>query len=127
MVGTILVTGATGTVGSEVVKQLSSTGQKVRASVRSTTRVTSNETLKDVELVEMDYDKPETLVTTFKANKLFLLTPVSPKTTELTSNLVREAKKNGIKHIVKQSIMGADSELDVAILRLHHQAEKMIE
>jgi uncharacterized protein YbjT (DUF2867 family) len=128
MVGTILVTGATGTVGSEVVKQLSSTGQKVRASVRSTTRVTSNDKLKDVELVEMDYNKPETLVTTFKgADKLFLLTPVSPKTAELTANLVKEAKKNGIKHIVKQSVMGADSELDVAILRLHRQAEKMIE
>jgi uncharacterized protein YbjT (DUF2867 family) len=71
MVGTILVTGATGNVGGEVVKQLSSTGQKVRASVRSTTHVTSNDKLKDVELVEMDYDKPETLVTTFKgANKL---------------------------------------------------------
>ncbi|MGB6528267.1 MAG: SDR family oxidoreductase [Candidatus Nitrosopolaris sp.] len=128
MVGTILVTGATGTVGGEVVKQLSSTGQKVRASVRSTTRVTSNDKLKDVELMEMDYNKPETLVTAFKgADKLFLLTPASPKAAELAANLVKEAKKNGIKHIVKQSVMGADSELDVAHLRLHRQAEKMIE
>jgi uncharacterized protein YbjT (DUF2867 family) len=128
MVGTILVTGATGTVGSEVVKQLSSTGQKVRASVRSTTRVTSNDNLKDVELVEMDYDKPETLVTAFKdADKLFLLTPASPKAAELAANLVKVAKKSGIRHIVKQSVMGADSELDVAHLRLHRQAEKIIE
>jgi uncharacterized protein YbjT (DUF2867 family) len=128
MVGTILVTGATGTVGGEVVKQLSSTGQKVRASVRSTTRVTSNDKLRDVELMEMDYNKPETLVTAFKgADKLFLLTPASPKAAELAANLVKEAKKNGIKHIVKQSVMGADSELDVAHLRLHRQAEKMIE
>ncbi|MFZ0224024.1 MAG: SDR family oxidoreductase [Candidatus Nitrosopolaris sp.] len=128
MVGTILVTGATGTVGGEVVKQLSSTGQKVRASVRSTTRVTSNDKLKDVELMEMDYNKPETLVTAFKgADKHFVLTPASPKAAELAANLVKEAKKNGIKHIVKQSVMGADSELDVAHLRLHRQAEKMIE
>jgi uncharacterized protein YbjT (DUF2867 family) len=34
---TILVTGATGTVGSEVVKQLSSSGQHVRGTVHSTT------------------------------------------------------------------------------------------
>jgi len=128
MVGTILVTGATGTVGGEVVKQLSSSGQKVRASVRSTTRVTSNDKLKDVELVEMDYNKPETLITAFKgADKLFLLTPASPKAAELAANLVKEAKKNGIKHIVKQSVMGADSELEFAHLRLHRQAEKMIE
>ncbi|MGB6594110.1 MAG: SDR family oxidoreductase [Candidatus Nitrosopolaris sp.] len=107
---------------------MSSTGQKVRASVRSTTRVTSNDKLKDVELMEMDYNKPETLVTAFKgADKLFLLTPAFPKAAELAANLVKEAKKNGIKHIVKQSVMGADSELDVAHLRLHRQAEKMIE
>jgi uncharacterized protein YbjT (DUF2867 family) len=76
----------------------------------------------------MDYNKPETLVTAFKgADKLFLLTPASPKAAELAANLVKEAKKNGIKHIVKQSVMGADSELDVSHLRLHRQAEKMIE
>src|SRR5215467_4042014 len=128
MVGTILVTGATGTVGGEVVKQLSSTGQKVRASVRSATRVTSNDKLKDVELVKMDYNKPETLVTAFKdIDKLFLLTPSSPKAAEFAGNLVKEAKKAGIRRIVKQSVMGADSELDVAHLRLHRQAEKIIE
>jgi uncharacterized protein YbjT (DUF2867 family) len=125
---TTLVTGATGTVGSEVVKQLSSAGQKVRAAINSITRATSNDKLKGVELVEMDYNKPETLVAAFKdADKLFLLTPASPKAAELASNLVSEAKKAGIRHIVKQSIIGADSELEVAHLRLHRQAEKIIE
>ncbi len=38
MVGTILVTGATGSVGSELVKQLSSARQKVRAPVHSPTK-----------------------------------------------------------------------------------------
>jgi uncharacterized protein YbjT (DUF2867 family) len=128
MAGTILVTGTTGTVGGEVVKQLSSTGQKVRASVRSTTHATSNDKLKGVELMEIDYNKPETLATAFKgADKPFLLTPASPIAAELAANLVKEAKKNAIKHIVKQSVMGADTELDVAHLRLHRQAEKMIE
>ena len=70
MGGTILVTGATGTVGTELVKQLSSAGQKVRAAVHSATRVPSNDKLKDVELTEMDYNKPETLVT---AVQTFLL------------------------------------------------------
>jgi uncharacterized protein YbjT (DUF2867 family) len=115
-------------VGSEVVKQLSAAGQKVRAAVHSITRASSNDKLKGVELVEMDYNKPETLVAAFKdVDKLFLLTPASPKAAELATNLVNEAKKAGIRHIVKQSIIGADSELEVAHLHLHRQAEKIIE
>jgi uncharacterized protein YbjT (DUF2867 family) len=103
-------------------------GQRVRGAVHSTTGASSNDKLKEVELVEMDYNKSETLVAAFKdADKLFLLTPASPKSAELASNLVNEAKKAGIRHIVKQSIIGADSRLDVAHLRLHRQAEKIIE
>jgi uncharacterized protein YbjT (DUF2867 family) len=46
---------------------------------------------------------------------------------EYASNLVTEAKKAGIRHIVKQSIIGADLEAHVGIMRLHRQAEKIIE
>ena len=107
MIGTILVTGATGTVGSEVVKHLSSTGQRVRAAVHSTTHAPSHEKLKGVELVEIDYNNPETLVVAFKdVDKLYLLIPASPRAAELATNLVNEAKKAGIRHIVKQSIIG---------------------
>jgi uncharacterized protein YbjT (DUF2867 family) len=127
MVGTTLITGATGTVGSEVAKQLSLAGQRVRAAVHSTTRA-SHEKLKGVELVEIDYNKPGTLLAAFKdVDKLFLLTPASSEAAEIATNLVNEAEKGGIRHIVKQSIIGADSGLDVAHLRLHRQAEKIIE
>ncbi len=63
---TILVTGATGTVGSEVVRQLSTKGQiNIRAAARSANNPTFKD-LKSVELVELDYNKPETLATSFK-------------------------------------------------------------
>jgi len=128
MAEAILVTGATGTVGSEVVKQLSSAEQKVRAAVHSATRFSSKGKLKGIELTEIDYNNPETLGEAFKGtNKLFLLTPSSPKAAELATNLVNEAKKAGIRHIVKQSVMGADTSLEVEHLRLHRQAEKIIE
>ena len=58
-------------------------------------------------------------------DKLFLLTHPSSKTIEHESNLITEAKKSGIKHIVKQSIMRADLGADVEAMRLHRQAEKI--
>jgi uncharacterized protein YbjT (DUF2867 family) len=50
-----------------------------------------------------------------------------PDVTAITSNLVKEAKKNDVKHIVKLSAMGADSELGSTILQLHGKEEKIIE
>jgi len=125
---TILVTGATGTVGSEVVRQLSTKGQiNIRAAARSANNPTFKD-LKSVEIVELDYNKPETLATSFKdVNKLFLLTPFRSDMLDLTSNLVNAAKKSGVKYIIKQSVMGALWEPGITPGRLHRQAEKIIE
>lgn len=79
-------------------------------------------------VVLIDYNKPETLKEALNnVDKLFLLIPDLPNAPELASNAVIEAKKAGIRHIVKQSVMGADLEADVGTLRLHRQAEKIIE
>ena len=130
MVETILVTGATGNVGSEVIKQLSSVTRDVniKAAIHSVENAKKVRDDNKVEAVKIDYNKPEILAAAFKdTDKLFLLTHDSPKSAEHTSNLVSEAKKAGIRHIVKQSIMGADFKADVGIMRLHSQAEKIIE
>ena len=60
-------------------------------------------------------------------DKLSLLTPASPSAAKLTFNLVTEAKKAGIKYIVRQSLMGVDTEANVSHLRLHRQGEKIVE
>jgi uncharacterized protein YbjT (DUF2867 family) len=127
---TVLVTGATGTVGSEVIKQLSkaSTDVNIKAGVHSVENAKLVKEDDRIKAVQIDYKKPETLKESFKdADKLFLLTHDSPKSPEHASNLVAEAKKSGIRHIVKLSALGADMESVVASLRLHRQAEKIIE
>jgi uncharacterized protein YbjT (DUF2867 family) len=96
---TILVTGATGTVGSEVVKQLvsispSSPRYNVRAAAHS-----QNKTDNGVETADLDYTKPETVAHALKkVDKLFLQTLRVPDVMDITSNLVKEAKKNDVKH-----------------------------
>jgi uncharacterized protein YbjT (DUF2867 family) len=126
---TILITGATGTVGSEVVKQLSARGENiiVKAAARSATDNTF-ENLNRVQVVQLDYDKPDSLAVALKGvDKLFLLTPFQSNMVDLTSNLVSEAKKAKVKYIAKQSVMGADAEPGITPGRLHRQAEKIIE
>jgi uncharacterized protein YbjT (DUF2867 family) len=125
---TILVTGATGTVGSEVVTQLSAKGELI---IRAAARSTSDNTFKNlnrVQVVQLDYNIPESLAVAFKnVDKLFLLTPFQSNMVDLTSNLVREAKNAGVKYIVKLSVMAADAEPGITGSRLHRQAEKIIE
>lgn len=130
----ILVTGATGTVGSEVVKQLTSpsslsSGSRVRAAVHSKNKADKlRDENKTVEIVNMDYNKPETIVDALNGvDKLFLLTLPTPNMTEITSSLINEAKKNNVKHIVKLSVLDADAEPGIMITRLHRQEERIIE
>lgn len=127
---TILVTGATGTLGSEVVKQLSSDSANfiIRAAVHSIENAKKID-FPGVEVIQIDYNKPESLTKAFSnTNRLFLLTHPSPNTVEQESNMIKEAKKAGIKYIVKQSAMGADdNRSNVELLHLHREAEKIIE
>jgi uncharacterized protein YbjT (DUF2867 family) len=131
---TILVTGATGTVGSEVVKQLaaisSSSGYNVRAAVHSNNKSVKLRQLdsEDVEIVDLDYTKQETVAHALNnVDKIFLQTLPTPNVADICSNIINEAKKNGVKYVVKLSAMGADSELRSTVLRLHGEEEKIIE
>ena len=132
MVDTILVTGATGTVGSEVTKQLISSPTSnfnIKAAVHSQesgNRVAAETRVKPVQI---DYNKPDTIEEAFKdVDRLFLLTPFQSNMVELSSNLVNVAKKKtgAVKHIVKLSVMGADAKPGITGGRLHRQAENII-
>ncbi len=130
MSNTILVTGATGTVGSEVVKQLSARGASIRAGCHTLSKADKIRG-PGVEIVEVDYLKPETIESAFKGvEKLFLLTPLVENMVEMTARLVAEAKKAGVQHIVKLSNnqdLGADAEAKIPPIRWHRQAEKIVE
>jgi uncharacterized protein YbjT (DUF2867 family) len=127
MTDTILVTGATGNVGSQVVKQLSSFSGIVRAAVQSKNRADDIKNTK-AELVEMNFNNSETIEAAFKGiQKLFLLTPFVPDMVEMSKNLIREAKKADVNHIVKQSAFGSDLEDGITMNKLHRQVEEAIE
>ena len=129
----ILVTGATGTVGSEVVKQLASSGQRgqsvIRAAVHSQNKADKFKSdNKTVEIVNIDYNKPETIADALDhVDTLFFVTLPAPNMANISSSLVKEVKKNGVKYIVKLSVMKADAEPGYTLGRLHRQEDKIIE
>jgi uncharacterized protein YbjT (DUF2867 family) len=133
MAETILVTGATGTVGSEVVKQLVSAkgqGKEEDITVKAAARSANDDTFRNlgVQVVQLDYNKPDSLSAALRGvDKLFLLTPFQSNMVDLTSNLLNEAKQAGVKYIVKQSVLRADAEPGITSSRSHRQAEKTIE
>ena len=131
MVERILVTGASGTVGSEVINQLSSAtaDANIRAGAHSIESIKKVVKSDIVEPIQIDYNNPDTLKDALKdVDRVFLLTPFQSDMVELSSNFLKEIENAGnIKHIVKLSVMGADSETGIIGSRLHRQVEKMIE
>jgi len=124
----ILVTGATGTVGTEVVKQLVATGVAVRAAVRSIEK--AEETFQNplIEFVEFDFEDPATLDAAFIGiEKLFLITPFTDDQMDTETMLVGAAKKHGIAHIVKLSAAGSEESPGIKLTRWHREAERKIE
>ncbi|MDQ4140818.1 MAG: SDR family oxidoreductase [Bacteroidota bacterium] len=125
---TILVTGATGTVGSEAVKALSSEDVRVRAGVHSLIKGDRLKVFPNVELVEIDFSSPESLkVALTGVTRAFLITPFTQNQEELAQRFIDEAKQAGVKQIVRLSASGADAEPGIQLGRWHHEIEKYLE
>lgn len=129
MLKTILVTGATGTVGKEVVIQLSVTDDvRVRAGVHSIIKGENLKRIPDVEVVEMDFKEQNSLHAAFThVDTVFMVTPFTEDQVNMAKTLVDEAKKADVKHIVKLSVIGADAEQPFMIGQWHREIENYIE
>lgn len=122
----ICVTGAGGTVGSELVRQLETAAVPFRAAYFSIGKVESARA-RGLDAALIDYGNPETLRAAFEGcDKLFLLGPSAPDQVEMEIYAVEAALAAGVKHIVKLSVMYADKE-EYEIGRIHREVEKAIE
>ncbi len=126
---TILVTGATGTVGREVVKQLSMQDSiRVRAGVHSIIKGENLRRLPDVEVVEMEFEDPGSLHAAFThVDKVFLITPNARDQVDQARILIDEARRADVQHIVRLSASGADAEPAIQLGRWHREIERDIE
>ena len=102
----ILVAGATGTVGREVLRLLVEQGVPARAMTRDPTRLSSVET--NVEVVQANFDAPETLRDAVAGVEgVFLLTAPGASVPEHDLAMINAAARVGrVRKVVKLSAVG---------------------
>lgn len=121
----ILVTGATGAIGSLVVQGLATAGADVKALVRQTGKRSFPSGV--TEVVGDLTDVPSLRAALSSVRTLFLLNAVTPdEVTQalITLNLAREA---GIERIVYLSVIHADRYTNVPHFTGKHTVERMVE
>jgi uncharacterized protein YbjT (DUF2867 family) len=122
---TILVTGATGRVGRQVVQQLVKRGADVRVLVRDTSKASFPA---GVEVVQGDLLDIDALRTAFTGvNTLFLLNAVAGD--EFTQALIalNIARESGVERVVYLSVIHSDHFVNVPHFAVKSGAERMIE
>jgi len=124
MTSPILVVGALGNVGAEVVKRLQAEGRKVRAADIDERKL--KERFGDpMEAVYFDFSKPETYDATFRGvKKMFLLRP--PHITNIKRDIcpsIDAAKRAGVKHVVFLSLIG----IEKATFVPHYKVEQYLQ
>ncbi len=122
----ILVTGATGKVGQQVVRGLVSQGLEVKAGTRNPEA--AKELFADgVEVVELDYNRAETYDAAVQWADRLLLTPppFAPDAYDLLGSFVDWAVQSGTRHLVLLSAMGAERVDHLALRKLERQLEEV--
>lgn len=118
----ILVTGSSGAVGRELLKELTATGARVRAGYH-----TRPPSLPHVEGVRFDVTTGNGLDAALAGVKsVFLLTGDIADQTGGELRVVEAAKRAGVRHMVKLSVFGAESEA-FSFAKIHRPVERAIE
>lgn len=122
----ILITGATGRTGSEVVKELQAKGAQIRAMGRNPDRVATIQG-QGIGAVLGDFEKPETIETALQGvEKAFLVSIEGDRMAEQHRNFVAAAKRAGVRHLVRLSILVSDPNSPLTLGKWHGEADQHV-
>ena len=123
----ILITGATGTVGREVIKRLCAHGVQIRAVTRDLQKAMANR-LPNVQFVQGDFEDVDSMRRACSGvDRAFLLTNSTERTEDQQIAFTRVAQESGVRHIVKLSQLHADPNSAGRFLRYHAAVEAAVE
>ena len=121
----MLVTGANGITGTELIKQLSSPAAAVRAMVRR--QDPGRRPMPGVKYVTADFDDPVSIRRALEGvESAFLVTNSSARVEAQQLDFVRTARSAGLGHIVYLSQLHAAVDSPVRFLRYHAAVENAI-
>jgi uncharacterized protein YbjT (DUF2867 family) len=124
----ILVTGATGLNGSELVRRLSAQGIPSRALVRNLAKAQALAVMPHVEVVEGDMARPESLTAAFRGvERAMLISSSDPTMLEVQSSFIDAARESGVKHVVKLSGIIPELDSPFRFARMHGEIEQRLE
>ncbi len=116
----ILITGATGHIGKELVPQLFQVGCSLRVLVRDERKVADLNP--QIERAVGDLSKAESLIPAMRGvERIFLVTMDKPQDV----NVIEAAKRARVQHIVKLSTLEA-AEHKIAVGKWHYEREELI-
>ncbi len=122
----VLVTGASGTVGTQVVKSLGAAGVPFKAAYHSEEKAAAARR-NEIDAVRIEYDQPATVREALQGiSALILIGPVSERLVERESAVIAQAAAAGVQRLVKLSVWRA-SEEGFSFARWHRAGEKQVE
>ncbi|MBZ0272052.1 SDR family oxidoreductase [bacterium] len=122
----ILVVGATGTVGSEVARQLSEKGASYRVLTRDAKKA-GNYKNQGIEVAEGDVGKPETLGDALAGvDHVLLCTTFDKSMHDQHVGFAKAAKAAGVQHIVRLSALSANANSGNLLQRVHGETDRDI-
>ncbi|MBP7281397.1 MAG: NmrA family NAD(P)-binding protein [Leptospiraceae bacterium] len=120
----ILVTGATGVIGSYVLEKLIQKGNRPIAGVRDTKKL--NRKLQEhSEVLYLDYNEITSIDNALSGvDKIFLVPPMEIDMVNMMKNILSKTKN--ISHIVSISVSGADPKSEFPLLRWHGEIKNLL-
>lgn len=120
---TILVTGATGSIGSRLVRGLAAAGQPVRAAVRTAERAAALGEYARLAVVA-DLDDPAAVDRAVAGSEqVVLIAANTERQLPQETAVIDAAQRHGVQHLIKLSVGGSAPDAPLALARDHYYAE----
>lgn len=123
----ILVTGATGNVGSVLIELLRGRNAAVTAAVTHTNKALALES-RGIGAVVIDFADTDSLIRAMDGvGCVFLLVPFGEPMAAWTTNAVRAARATGVEYLVRLSGFGADPDSKCLLNRVQGETDRIIQ